>query len=424
MKKRLISVFLSCCMIFTILPLTTFASTTDRISENEKAKAEFLEIMELGYGISLLSLDAGYISNEYIEAYIDSNGQFTMGTVEGDLLNSSDNNQKLLFGHPSPWSSETLVRIDGIDYLFNDYVTDVTINNDQAIATAIINEVTVEQILTLTTNPYTNLDDVVSINYTYTNNSSTLKQIGIRIMLDTMLGSNDGAPFRVNGADVTTEVEYVGNNIPQYWQSFDSLENPNVTATGFFYYTTDERPDKVQFAHWGSIYGSTWDYSITNGKAVTGDSAVAVYFNPKIVPTGGSNSVVTYYGISGFAEGNTDLTEPLAVRITAPSSLFGSTNGGYLNNPFDVSVYLSNVGNTTLTNVRAVLSLNGAPQLTLDSSQATTISVGDMPVAGTNSIQWTIRAIPQGGTTTADYSISFYSGNTLLKTMPLPSCDA
>lgn len=416
--KRYVSVLLTLCMVLGLFPASVSASEAMTPSEKKEAYCD-MDKSSISAPMMLSEGASGYIRNTYIEAYIASNGQFTMGTIEGDPDSSTDNNKKLLFGHPDPWSSETLVRIDDVDYWFHEHVTDVSFTEDnQCISTAVISGVEVRQILTLMKNPYTNLEDLISIQYAYTNTSSTTKQIGIRIMLDTMLGNNDGAPFRVNGADVVTEVEYTGNSVPQYWQSFDSLEQPNVTATGFFYFSNTEAPDKVQFAHWGSISGSDWDYQVTSNKSVTGDSAVAAYFNPRAVAAGGSNSVVTYYGISGFSSGNSDLDGDLAVRVTAPSSLYGSDLiGGYLNNPFDVSVYLTNYGTDTLSDVKAVLSLDDPSKLTVGTSQATTLSVGNMAPGSNYSLQWTLRAIPQGSTSSTEYSISFYEGADLLKTM-------
>lgn len=415
--KRYVSVLLTLCMVLGLFPASVSASEAMTPSEKKEAYCD-MDKSSISAPMMLSEGASGYIRNTYIEAYIASNGQFTMGTIEGDPDSSTDNNKMLLFGHPDPWSSETLVRIDDVDYWFHEYVTDISFTGNQCVSTALISGVEVRQILTLMKNPYTNLEDLISIQYAYTNISSATKQIGIRVMLDTMLGDNDGAPFRVNGADVVTEVEYTGNSVPQYWQSFDSLEQPNVTATGFFYFSNTEAPDKVQFTHWGSISGSGWDYQVTGDKSVTGDSAVAAYFNPRAVAAGGSNSVVTYYGISGFSSGNSDLDGNLAVRVTAPSALYGSDLiGGYLNNPFDVSVYLSNVSEDTLSDVTAVLSLENAPQLTLGTSQATTILVGDMTSGANSSLQWTLRAIPQGSNSTAQYSISFYEGDTLLKKM-------
>lgn len=420
---RIISMLLVFVMVLGVMPVIAISENEidedARISENIAIKQAFNELDGINWLETTSS--SGYIKNSYIEAYIASNGQFTMGTVDGDPNSDTDDDKKLLFGHPSPWSSETLVRIDGNDYKFENYIQSVSINDDQTecVVIANIQGIVVKQILTLTKNPYTNLEDVISIRYTYTNKTSSVKQIGIRIMLDTMLGNNDGSPFRVNGENVVTEKEYSGNNVPQYWQSFDSLTNPNVTATGFFYYSEEEAPDKVQFAHWGSVLGSSWNFQINKNRAVTGDSAVAIYFNPKTVPTNGSNSIVTYYGVSGFSDENTDLTGSLSVRVTAPTILTSnSLLEGYSNNPFDISAYLSNDGEGILDNVHAVLSLDPlSDALELDEHFSAIISVGDLGSGDNKSVKWTVRAIPQIADTEVKYSILFYSDSTLLKTI-------
>ena len=70
-------------------------------------------------------------------------------------------------------------------------------------------------------------------------------------MMDTMLGGNDAAPFRVNGSDVTTETVYSGSNIPQIWQAFDSATNPGVVAQVHSTNRETENLIKVQFTNWG-----------------------------------------------------------------------------------------------------------------------------------------------------------------------------
>ena len=409
LSKKVLTFALAFMIVFSLCVPVVAQATTDTVP-NAALEQEYRWA------------DSGYIRNEYIEAYITNSGHYTMGTVAGDPNSDTDNNKKLLYGHPGSETTNTMVRIDGDDFWFDDYVIETVFSADgtEAITTAVIGDVTVKQILTLTANPYTGMEDLVSIRYTYTNASNTAKQVGVRIMLDTMLGNNDGSPFRVNGEDVTKEVEFSGNNVPQYWQSFDSLQNPRVTASGFFYFSEGEKPDKVQFVAWPNIVSAPWGYEVNPYDFVTSDSAVAAYFNPRTVAAGGSYSVVTYYGISGFSDSNTDLDGQLAVRVTAPSALYGSDLlGGYLNNPFDVSVYVSSPGSETLRDVRAVLSLAGAPQLSLVNSQASTVELGDMVQGENATIQWTLLALPQGVTTTAQYFIHFYAGNELIKTMPL-----
>lgn len=70
--------------------------------------------------------------------------------------------------------------------------------------------------------------------YTVTNNDSINHNIGVRIMIDTMLNNNDGPPFRIPGIEtpITTEIEFFPPNIPQYWQAFYSLSDPDIMSQG------------------------------------------------------------------------------------------------------------------------------------------------------------------------------------------------
>ena len=69
--------------------------------------------------------------------------------------------------------------------------------------------------------------------YTVTNVGGTSHSVGIRIMVDTMVAGNDGAPFRVPGVgDVWRESEFASGNMPQYWQAFESLTDTRYVAQG------------------------------------------------------------------------------------------------------------------------------------------------------------------------------------------------
>ena len=53
-------------------------------------------------------------SGGFIEAVLNTNGQFTIGTVAGDPAKTSDDNKPLLFGHPNPGTSDTMIKVDGV----------------------------------------------------------------------------------------------------------------------------------------------------------------------------------------------------------------------------------------------------------------------------------------------------------------------
>lgn len=378
-------------------------------------------------GAELLDASSVYVRNDYLGVSVADNSRFTIGQVNGGGMY---NDTLLLFGHPNPWSSNTLIRIsrDGGE-TYSDYwyeASNAHESDGAIVSSATFDGVTVTQTLRFEKNLNTGKEDVVGIHYDYVNNNDIPVQVGVRIQLDTMLGGNDGAPFRVAGRDVTTEQEYVGSAIPQYWQAFEVLGDDNYpVSTGTFYFNQAQRPDKVQFAYWGGIYTSAWDYHVTEGKSVTGDSAVAAYFNPRTIPSQGRSGVVTYYGLSGITPipiGN------LQASISAPSALEVSENyAGYDNNPFTVTAYLSNIGDATLSNVTAELTTGDG--LVLESEPV--FNAGDI-TTDSNDVKtavWTIRALPQignaGDSVEATYTLTFKAGGEVLgepqtRTITLP----
>ena len=342
--------------------------------------------------------------NSYLEAYVSNDGHFTIGTTGGNPNSTTDNNKNLLFGHPSPWSSFTTIRIDDINYPFQASGPPV-INSTgtEAISTMLIPYmgVRIQQIITLANNPSTNRYDCFKIAYIMTNISGRSRSMGARIMLDTELGSNDGSPFRIPGiGDVTTEIELYGTNIPQYWESFDNLISPSVISKGTLYRNDSEKPDLVQFCAWPGIYDTTWGYSVTTGRSLTGDSAVGIYYYPKSYNSGGQRLISTYYGISDFSY--TDLSTPLSVRITAPDTMvLDAINGEYLSNPFIVSVYIRN---TSTSLVGPVVLYNSLPdELSLISNTGS--YVGYLRAGQESRVDLNIRADPQANAKVVNYTL-------------------
>ena len=121
--NRIFSLVLVVLMVFSVwMPATAVAAEnfdekTELLADTDEQAAEKYaeEKMKLAPKksamklFSLRSYDEGFISNQYVEAYINSSGQYTMGTIEGDPTSDTDNDKLLLYGHPNPWSSKTLV---------------------------------------------------------------------------------------------------------------------------------------------------------------------------------------------------------------------------------------------------------------------------------------------------------------------------
>ena len=71
----------------------------------------------------------------------------------------------------------------------------------------------ITQHLSFIRNPNTQVEDTALIEYIIQNTSSSTQNIGLRIMLDTKLGSNDGAPFRMGPAAIVNEQEFDQENL-------------------------------------------------------------------------------------------------------------------------------------------------------------------------------------------------------------------
>lgn len=372
-SKRMLSFLLVFAMLMS-LSIPAFAEETDtattEVSNNAFDTDAHDSQMVRKEAVFLSASDSSQmIGNNYIQFYVmDSNdsensGRFTIGNTEGNPNYSSDDDQILLFGHPSPWSSYTTVRINNTNYVFKADETTYDASGLKAVSTMTVENVLITQTLQIVTNDGTGLKDTVQISYTAQNQSNMAKNIAIRIMLDTMLGDNDGAPFKVPSlGNVVLERELSGNAIPSYWQAFDSLSDASVFAVGTLYKGTDRKPDKVQFTAWSNVYDShnAWDYTIDPSNYVTGDSAVSIYWNSTRVAAGSSTNVTTYYGV-GYANSGSSSTEASAV---VPSNGFAVQIMDENGNPVEgASVELTNILShpTIVTGADGIAVFNSIP---------------------------------------------------------------
>jgi hypothetical protein len=222
--------------------------------------------------------------------------------------------------------------------------------------------------------------------YTVTNNDTVSHSVGIRIMIDTMLNGNDAAPFRMPGiGGVNTEMEFIGANIPQYWQAFYSLDNPDILSQGTLIGGGATTPDRFVIARWGAITSTDWDYTVTPGLP-TGDSAVAIYWNPAVIDPGESREFITFYGLSTLS-GTVDLS------ITGPIEL-SVINNEWSPNPFTVIAYITNNTSIPMSNVAVTLSLPSG--LGLAPGETATHVIPSIAPGNTGQTSWSVVALSEG----------------------------
>lgn len=300
---------------------TTFLETTTAAEETTTTVYTDAPLERLEPGSVIVDVDTKSMYNEFLRLVVLDEGTFTLGTTNGDPNTATDNNAKMLFGFPSGSTSYSTIRVDGESFRYSaDEANKPTFyaENKNNVSAMTIGDIFVTETLSFVTNVSTGREDVIEVRYDVVNNGTVAHNVGGRIMFDTMLGSNDQAPFRVPGTgNVTTETEYEGDAIPDYWQAFDSLTNPSIIAQGSFLRNNANPPDKVQFGRWGSMHGTPWNYTITPGNS-NGDSAVTAIWNEEELAPGATVTFKTYYGLSELTQ---DLLPPLALSVYGDSTV-------------------------------------------------------------------------------------------------------
>lgn len=334
--------------------------------------------------------------NEYVEIYLLDSGQFSIGTTGGSPGRTTDDHMDLIYGHPGngvgseggPWSSYTSFSINGTIYKndYADYVaTGPEIVGNTVQTSWVFDGVTIVQELSIVSGTTTGHEDAVRIQYRMTNGNTVTTDIGLRLMLDTMLGANDGAPFWIPGVGgMTQETEFLGSHIPQFYQVFDDLANPAVQAEGTLLGADATAPDRFVIGQWGGLNREAWDYTITPDTDIS-DSALAIWWDPVSVPAGASRTLVTFYGLAGVSVSSGDLT----LGLTAPTGLSRSQSGALYPNPFDITAFVQNVTGNTVSNVTATLVLPAGLHLFSGTLEQ---SLGDVDAGAQRTAGWRVEA--------------------------------
>lgn len=309
------------------------------------------------------------VRNLFLRADISELGTFTLGTTGGDPATMADDDKALLYdfrpggqsdvgtGYPTiHFARAGTAPVDFTPRSAGDVV-------QQAVAPGNAQAVTVwrpdlgtfagriTQTLALKDNPFTGRSDTLSIRYAVRNEGTEAAEIGIRSLLDIRMGRNDGAPYFVPGAGtVTHETAYRGDDVPPYWVAFESntYDPAGLRAIGLIDGGGSTRPDAMWIVRWLKIANFPWDYAIDATAPVTQDSAIALLWEPELVPPGGERSVETNYGLAGDAGGLAFLVAPVTANC-----------GG----AFVISLFISNFDIAPLTGGMATVTLPTGIQL-------------------------------------------------------------
>ncbi|HHU61702.1 MAG TPA: hypothetical protein GXZ55_07075 [Natronincola sp.] len=346
------------------------------------------------------------IDNDYIRIVVNNSeenrGRFSVGTTGGDPDRDTDQNKHLIYGGDDPWTSYTTVRVGnlnwvygsptdrraGYDGLYGEMVQEPTVENGTIQSSWKLGPIQVWQILSLSRSTTTGLLDTARIEYHVKNNDSLAHMVGLRLMLDTMLGSNDGAPFRVEDKGLVSDSVYYSENMPEFWQAFDSLTNPRVMSQGTLKGPDTTTPDRVYFTNWGSVADSPWNFDFTPGRDFTRigeyelDSAISMFWDPKPLGPGETRNYVSYYGLGGV----TIAPGELVLGVTSPAQI---TSDPDKDDSFSVIAYVQNDGKGMARGVEAKINLPDGLELVNSPAQ---IKLSDLDVQETTQTSWQVRA--------------------------------
>ncbi|MGI6542110.1 MAG: hypothetical protein ACOX44_03500 [Limnochordia bacterium] len=357
--------------------------------------------------ISAAPVDDINLVNEYIAITVnareENTGRFSIKTTGGDPDRLSDDNAHLIYrreDQKGPWTSFTTVHIDGESWVYGGPTRDSAgananygvmimapvVRDDRFIESAWqLGPIKAAQTLSFVRSSTTGLIDTARIATELVNTDTEPHMVGFRLTLDTMLGDNDGAPYRVDDKAILTDTKLSGEAIPEFWQAFDSLSDPKVTAQGTLRGEEVTTPDAVYFTNWGSLSQEPWDVVIIAGRDFTReggfdlDSAMALRWEPIELAPGQSRTFISYVGLGGL----TIAPGQLQLAITSPSSVVAGQS-------FPVIAYVQNSGTGEARSVE--IAINLPPGLRLVSGQAAARAIGTLPVNQTGQVRWNVVA--------------------------------
>jgi hypothetical protein len=177
--------------------------------------------------------------------------------------------------------------------------------------------------------------DTCLIGYQIQNLDDQAHRVGIRVLIDTLIGSHDGVPFMVPGRNGLVDT-FADFNTPKQVPDFiQALEVPNLRAPGTVAHMSlklgegFEAPDRVSLTHWPGLNYRAWNIPL---RPMGSDSAVALYWREKALQPGAKRTLGFAYGLGTVSgsEGGGQLALTLSGSFE-PGEEF--TVAAYVNRP-------------------------------------------------------------------------------------------
>jgi hypothetical protein len=181
--------------------------------------------------------------------------------------------------------------------------------------------VVVTQTVELVPGEQTRVLDTLLIRYTIENQSEIAHHVGLRVMLDTFIGANDGVPFTIPGYPglLETRKDFDEKDIPDYIQALErpDLKDPGTVAhmglKGFAIPGMDLEPiEKLRICRWPGNSEVRWSWEPTDMNQPADerkDSCVALYWAERKMAPREKREMAFTYGLNALSGGgNLSLT--------------------------------------------------------------------------------------------------------------------
>lgn len=247
-------------------------------------------------------------------------------------------------------------------------------------------------------NPVTRRIDTVRVRYTITNvDKVKTHTAGLRVMLDTFIGTNDGVPFFIPGRQgvIDKPLTLTGADVPETLLALErnDLSDPKMTVAQFRFGTdNEERPSKLVLSQWPgnpttarlnptnqskAVEGLGWDWR--SAPTFNGDSAVGIYYAPKPLKPGEQRVFSFTYGLGSLSPGGKS-----GMKLYSPGPFETGKS-------FSVTAFIRN----PKAGQKVTLSLPGG--LSLAAGERAEKPVEVQPGVEVTKVDWVVTAGPQAG---------------------------
>jgi hypothetical protein len=179
--------------------------------------------------------------------------------------------------------------------------------------------------------------DTLLVAFQIENTDAQPHRVGLRLEVDTLIGSNDGVPFAVPGQpgliDSAADFRVPDKRFPDFLQA---LEVPNLEHPGTVAHLTVkvggglEPPGRISLTHWTGGF-ARWDVPLQH---MGNDSAVILYWYDKELRPGEKRSLGFAYGLGAVASDAAQGKGKLGLTLSGsfePGETFTVT--AYVHNP-------------------------------------------------------------------------------------------